>query len=287
MRAQQRPAWQQKRAEEEGRGRFANPNGQQGGVFQQLRELPPAEQERFMANDPRFRQLPPQRQQMIRERLEHWNSLPPMQKAAAHQREIVLALREMPPQQQEQFMANDPRFLAMPPQRQRQIRQRIGTWNAMPAEQKDAVRERDEFVQLRAMPLLQQDRALVDDPRFLRLPPQRQEAIRKSLDSWNAMTAEQKEAVRQREQIFQGLSPEQRQEARNVAPQYLKLSPDRRKAIMQAFRQMRSLPPNQRQGFLASPEVREQFNSQERQVLDGLAKLLPNGRPSAPLPVEP
>src|ERR1700693_1212275 len=41
--------------------------------FKRLRELPPEEQERVMANDRRFQQLPPERQAQIRDNLRHWN----------------------------------------------------------------------------------------------------------------------------------------------------------------------------------------------------------------------
>ena len=205
----------------------------------------------------------------------------------ARQREVVLHLRDLPPAQQEQFMAENPQFQGLPFARQQLVRKRIERWNAMTPEQKDGVRQRDEVVRLRAMPPEQQERSMANDPRFLQLPPARQQGIRRNLEAWNAMSPEQQDVVREREQVFQGLSPAQRQEARSVAPQYLKLAPDRRKAVLEAFRQLRSLPPAQRQDFLAKPEVRERFSPQEQHVLEGLSRLLPNSRSEASAPHQP
>lgn len=42
---------------------------------QNLRDMPPEEQEKFMQNNERFQSLPPWRQQQIRQNLQKWNSL--------------------------------------------------------------------------------------------------------------------------------------------------------------------------------------------------------------------
>ena len=60
------------------------------GFFQRLRELPPAEQERVMANNERFRNLPPERQQQIQKNLQKWNSLSPEQKQQVRERQEIL-----------------------------------------------------------------------------------------------------------------------------------------------------------------------------------------------------
>jgi hypothetical protein len=51
---------------------------------------------------------------------------------------------------------------------------------------------------------------------------------------------------------------------------------------MVAFRHLRDLPPDQRQPFLDSQRVREQFSPHEREILDGLNKLLPASGAAAP-----
>lgn len=134
------------------------------------------------------------------------------------------------------------------------------------------------FQRLRELPPEQQRRIMQNNPQFQRLPPERQEMIRERLRDWNEMTPQEKERVRQREEIFQGLSQSQKQEARRLFPQYRDLPPGRRQAVLVAFRHLRDLPPDQRQAFLDSQHVREQFSPHERDILDGLNKLLPNGR---------
>jgi hypothetical protein len=141
------------------------------------------------------------------------------------------------------------------------------------------------FRRLRDLPPAEQERFMAENPRFRRLPPARQRLVRERLRRWNALTPEQKELFHEREGIFQGLSPAQRQEARAIFPEWRELSPDRRREVLRAFRHLRDLPPGQRQRYLASPEVQQRFSPQERHVLEGLNRLLPNS-PSIP-PEEP
>ena len=51
-----------------------------------LRDMPPEDQERFMRNNQRFQNLPPERQQQIRQNLQKWNNLSPEQKDALRER---------------------------------------------------------------------------------------------------------------------------------------------------------------------------------------------------------
>src|SRR5215467_10504331 len=48
-----------------------------GDWLRQYKDLPPAEQERALQNDPWFKRLPPARQQQLRERLQNFSNLPP------------------------------------------------------------------------------------------------------------------------------------------------------------------------------------------------------------------
>jgi predicted Fe-S protein YdhL (DUF1289 family) len=128
---------------------------------------------------------------------------------------------------------------------------------------------------------------MANDPEFQRLPPERRQMIRERLRNWNAMTTQEKERRREGEEILAGLSPAQRQEARKVIPQWRDLTPARRQAVMVAFRHLRNLPPTQRNGYLDSPPLREQFSPHERDILEGLSRLLPNSRAAAPNDPDP
>jgi predicted Fe-S protein YdhL (DUF1289 family) len=54
---------------------------------ERVQDMPPEEQQKFLANNERFRRLPPARQTQIRRRLEMWNSLTPEQRHAVLERE--------------------------------------------------------------------------------------------------------------------------------------------------------------------------------------------------------
>jgi len=72
------------------------PNGLQGRIadlppqwIEQLQEMGPAEQKRFLSNNARFRSLPAQRQAQIRRRLRAWNNLPLDQRQAMLERQQI------------------------------------------------------------------------------------------------------------------------------------------------------------------------------------------------------
>jgi hypothetical protein len=69
----------------------AGSEAQRPGFFQRLRDLPPKEQERVLANDKRFQSLPPERQEKIRENLQRWNNLPPERKDQLREREAIFS----------------------------------------------------------------------------------------------------------------------------------------------------------------------------------------------------
>ncbi len=140
---------------------------------------------------------------------------------------------------------------------------------------------------LRDKPPAEQERFMARDLQFKHLPPERQEQIREDLRRWNAMSAGEKDKIRQREQSFLNLSPQQRQEARATYPVWRDLPPERRQAVMRAFRRLRDMSPEDRRRYLASSEVRDRFSPQERQLLEGLGKLLPEGRTNPPGSIRP
>jgi hypothetical protein len=70
-------------------GANANQGGMKGlspGVKQNLRDMSPQEQQRYMQNNERFRSLPPQQQAQIRNNLQKWNNLSPTERNAMNDR---------------------------------------------------------------------------------------------------------------------------------------------------------------------------------------------------------
>lgn len=105
------------------------------GFFERLRELPPDEQERVMANDERFQRLPPARQAMIRRNLEHWNSLTPEQKERTRERQEIL--ESLSPAQRMEARSIFPQYLRLPPERKAAVRQAFLRARDLPAGQRE------------------------------------------------------------------------------------------------------------------------------------------------------
>jgi hypothetical protein len=97
---------------------------------EQIRDMPPEQQERFLENSRQFQNLPPQRQQQIRQNLKKWNDLSPEQKQALREREQVLD--NMTPQQR-QYLRNTllPEWQAMPMDRRQVIKRHLGILSQM------------------------------------------------------------------------------------------------------------------------------------------------------------
>jgi hypothetical protein len=122
-----------------------------------LRDMSPEEQERFMRNNRRFQNLPPQRQTQIRRTLENWNRLSPTERSAIRDRERVW--EQMSPEQRA-YVKNVllPKWQAMPPDRRNLIKGRLHV--------------------LQGMTTAQQQEAM-KDPRFLQgLSPDEQQMLR-------------------------------------------------------------------------------------------------------------
>jgi len=116
--------------------RAGQANPRPPGFFKRLRELPPSEQERLMANNPRFRRLPPLRQQMIRERLNRWNAMTPEQRVRFRQREEIF--ESLSPAQREEARILFPQWQRLPPDRRAALMQAFRRLRDMPPGQRQS-----------------------------------------------------------------------------------------------------------------------------------------------------
>jgi Protein of unknown function (DUF3106) len=122
-----------------------------------LRDMPPDEQQRFMENNDQFQRLRPERQDQIRRNLQRWNSLSAEQKQRARNAEA--ALERMTPEQR-QYVRN----VLLP------------KWQTMPVERRQVLNRR--LAMLRDMSPATQESAL-NDPRFMQgLSPDEQSMLR-------------------------------------------------------------------------------------------------------------
>jgi len=96
-----------------------------------MRQMPPAQRERFFQNSPAFQRMSPAQQSRIRQQFNQWDRMTPQQRADQMQREHVWS--QMTPEQRE-HVKNDvlPRWRQMPPDRRQAIQQRLRVLQNMP-----------------------------------------------------------------------------------------------------------------------------------------------------------
>jgi uncharacterized protein DUF3106 len=111
-----------------------------------LRNMSPEEQERFMQNDARFRNLPPERQDQIRRNLDRWNQLTPQQRDALRSRAQVFN-RLTPEERAEVQRDLLPRWQKLPQERRELIQGRLRVLGGMTPEERQQKLQDPEFMQ--------------------------------------------------------------------------------------------------------------------------------------------
>ncbi len=117
---------------------------------------------------------------------------------------------DMPADQQEKALENDPTFRQLPPDRQQRLRQRLDNFNRLPQDQRDRMLQRMEI--------------------FEHLSPQQQQNVRDMSHQFRDLPADRKRALVQGFRDLEGLSPADRQRLldsdtyrKNFSPQELQL----------------------------------------------------------------
>ncbi len=107
------------------------------------RDLPLADQQRALQNDPQFRKLPPQQQQRLVNRLQNFNNLPPQEQQRRLNR--IETWEHLTPQQKSQARQLASQWQQLPQQRKQAMKTAIGDLRAMPPDQRERVLESDRF----------------------------------------------------------------------------------------------------------------------------------------------
>src|SRR5271154_5572584 len=105
--------------------------------------LPPAEQQRALENEPGFRDLPPQTQQAMRDRLTQLNNMSPEQRRRVLER--TEEMEHLTPPQRQQVRGALEQFRGLPPDRQRLVGRAFRDLREMPQPQRDALLNSDRF----------------------------------------------------------------------------------------------------------------------------------------------
>ena len=117
--------------------------GHAGDWLRRYKDLPPAEQERALQNDPGFRLLPPARQQLLRQRLRHFSSLPPQQQERMLNR--METWEHLTPAQKQQARQIYGQMRQLPPDRQRMVTTAVRDLRSMPPDQREKVIDSPRF----------------------------------------------------------------------------------------------------------------------------------------------
>lgn len=110
--------------------------------------------------------------------------------AAAARQNLVEQLMTLSPEEQREFMHDNPRFQKLPPQQQENIQRRLEEFNKMPPARREALRERYEL--------------------FRRLTPEQQERARALFRKWNEQSVERRQELRREVRHLRESTPEER-----------------------------------------------------------------------------
>jgi hypothetical protein len=130
-----------------------------------------------------------------------------------HAGEWLRKYKDVPPQQQEKVLENDPEFRRLSPERQQMLRERL--------------------------------------QRFNNLPPQQQQRILSRMETWEHLTPEQKQQARQIAGRFQALPPSRRAMLRNAINELREVPPGQREQMIDSERFKSQFTPEER-GILHS-----------------------------------
>ena len=123
--------------------RQGHPQGHVGDWLRRYKDLPPAEQERELQNDPAFRRLPPERQQQLRQRLQHFSNLPPQQQLRMLNR--METWEHLTPEQKQQARQIFGYMRQLPPDRRRMVMTAVRDLRNMAPDQREAVINSERF----------------------------------------------------------------------------------------------------------------------------------------------
>lgn len=130
-------------------------------------------------------------------------------------------------------------------------------------------------------PPAQQQKALESDPKFQKLPPERQEKLKQRLQEFNALPTDQQQKILERMEKWEHMTPDQHKQARALFDRMRPMPDERRNAIRQQMHAFSTMTPDQRQKFINSDQYKKEFSSDERDVMQQWLTLRDNNTESA------
>jgi len=117
-----------------------------GDWLRRYKDLPPAQQEQQLRNDPLFRRLAPERQQQLLNRLHNFNSMPSDERDRLLDR--MQKFESLSPEQQQHLKQMNESLQQLPPARQMAVRQALRRLNEMTPEERARIFNAPRFQQM-------------------------------------------------------------------------------------------------------------------------------------------
>ena len=108
------------------------------------------------------------------------------------------------------------------------------------------------------------------------LPPDRRDAVETRLRRLQNLSPEQRAQLQERLQKFESLPPEQQKQVRQLARKLRELPDDRRPTVRRELESLRNMPEADRKSRMNSPEFKNSFSRDERDILRQSSSLLPD-----------
>ncbi len=131
-----------------------------------------------------------------------------VQGAGHHAGDWLRRYKDLPPDQQEKALANDPEFQRLSPERQERLRQRLRTFNTLPPEQQRRILERMETWE--HLTPDQKDKARNLFHRIRQLAPERRRAVMKAVRQLRSMPPAQRQQTIDSQGFKSSFSDEER-----------------------------------------------------------------------------
>ena len=116
--------------------------------------------------------------------------------------------KDLPPDQQQKALDNDPQFKNLPPEQQQQLRDRLQRFSSLPPDKQQRILNRMQTWDYLTPDQKQQARGLFQQ--LQQLPPQRRQKVQTAIEDLRAMPPAQRQQVIDSQKFKSQFSPEER-----------------------------------------------------------------------------
>jgi Protein of unknown function (DUF3106) len=125
-----------------------------------------------------------------------------------HAGEWLRQYKDLPPDQQQQALENDPQFRNLPPERQQKLRERLQHFSSLPSDRQQRILDRMETWEHLTPQQKQQAQQLFSQLKDL--PPDRRQKVQSAIDSLRNMSPEQRQQAIDSNRFKNQFSPQER-----------------------------------------------------------------------------